>query len=128
MEHGDDCTDGEGQLEAERDENQDAENSEPEGDERISRQFATDERANTLGSFHLELRLRHRLRKLAFDLVAGVERRANGDVILAALRRLLDGNVLDVHGAQGVAHLPDVNLLGRAEGHEVAAPEIDAEI
>ena len=84
----DDRADGERQLETERDVNEDAENAESQRPERSLGQLAADERADALRALHFELRFRQRLRELLLDRVARVQRAADRDVILAALRRI----------------------------------------
>ena len=51
---------GERKFEAKGHENQDAENAEPERDQRASCQLAADERADAFRAFHFKLGVRHR--------------------------------------------------------------------
>src|SRR5438477_12933726 len=92
------------------------------------RQLAADECAHAIGPYDVELRIRHLRRELLFYGVARVERGSNRDVIFSTLGGFLDRRVDDVHRAEGVPHLADIDELWRTQGQEVAALEVDTEI
>src|SRR5438045_6068299 len=72
--------------------------------------------------------IRQRLHDLLFDLVAGVQWRADRDVTLSGLHRFLDRCVGKSNGLQRVADLADVNFVRCAQCNQIAAAKIDAEI
>src|SRR5207244_8547980 len=81
---------GKGEFEAERHENQNAQNAKAKRDQRTFCQLTANERAYAFRTFHIKSSLRHRLHDLLFDPIASVQRRADRDVTLAALRGLLN--------------------------------------
>src|SRR6266700_8176613 len=102
---------GKGEFEAKGHKNQDAENTETERNKGAARQLTTDESAYPLRAFHFELGLRDRGHDLFFDRVAGVQRRAHGDVIFPALVRFLDRRIRQIDWLQRRPHFSDIDRL-----------------
>src|SRR6202040_1368422 len=79
-------------------------------------------------AFHFEGCIRQGLDNLLLDLIACVQGRADRDIILVALLRLLDERVLQIERLERFAHLMDRHILSRAQRHQISAAKIDSEI
>src|SRR5262245_29523614 len=128
MEQRDDRADGEGQLKPEGHVNQDSENTDTERPKGISRQLAADQGADTLLPFNFELPIGNVFLDRAIDLLARVNRRANGDEVTIPFDRLLNRFVIEMNRLERFANLRNLHAFCRAQREQIAALEIDAEI
>lgn len=91
-------------------------------------QLTAHERADAFRAFNSKAGAWERLHNLRFHLVAGVQRRSDGDVTPADLRGFLNGSVSKPDWLERTAYLADINLAGRAQRDEVTAAKIDTEV
>ena len=85
VEQGDNRADCEGKFKPEGHVNKDSENADTERPEGILRQLASDQRADALFALHFELPIGDVFLDRAIDLLARVDRAANGDEVSIAL-------------------------------------------
>ena len=124
----DDGTDGEAELEPQRDEEEDAQHAEPECEGAALLEFAADERADSLFLADLEFRLGKFFEQRELHLHAGLFLAAHRDVVEAGRAFFaLHDDVLQSELLADFAHVAVVRLGAVClEDNEIAALEINA--